>query len=77
MGMGSRLALLMLTAVLEDAYPPGVPPGAPVERPDPDFETAFCPVCGTESSETQGNRYWCQVCGIWFTPDETATTRTD
>lgn len=44
MGTGLRLALLMLTALLTDVYPPGRPPGAP--PPGNNFETAACPVCG-------------------------------
>ena len=73
MGTASRLALLMLTAILGFAYAPGPPPG---DEPTEPVETAVHSVCGTKSSTQSGNRYWCRVCELWFTPDETVTPGT-
>lgn len=77
MGTGSRLTLVMLTAILVCAYPPAPPPGASSGAPDDDFETAIHSECGTESDSPSGGRFWCEVCGGYFTPDETAEARTD
>jgi len=73
MGMGSRIALLMLVAILDSAYPPSDPPGAGQKAA---VETAVHSACGTKSAVKSGNRYWCRECGEWFTPDETATPGT-
>jgi hypothetical protein len=76
MGVGSRLGLLMLTALLCDAYPPYRPPGSSSGAPDDDFETAVCPACGSESDEKSGNRYWCEDCSSYFIPGETSDSET-
>jgi hypothetical protein len=68
----SRLALLMLTAIL-GAYPPGDPPG---NGSADSVETAVHSACGTKSGMKEGNRYWCRLCEIWFFPDEIATSET-
>jgi hypothetical protein len=68
MGRGSRLALLMLTATVA-VYPPSDPPG---DGPMGPVETAVHSACGRKSASKSGNRYWCRVCEIWFTPDKTA-----
>jgi hypothetical protein len=68
----SRLALLMLTAIL-GVYPPGNPPGSGSAD---SVETAVHLACGTKSGVKEGNRYWCRLCEIWFSPDETATSET-
>jgi hypothetical protein len=74
MRTGSRVApLLTLMAILLCVYAPGDPPGAESVKP---VETVVHTVCGTESGEKSGNRYWCQTCGIWFTPDERVRTGT-
>ena len=72
MGTGSRLALMFLTAIVA-VYPPSDPPG---DGPTAPVETAVHSACGTKSASKSGNRYWCRVCGIWFTPDETAGSGT-
>ena len=76
MGTGSRLGLLMLTAILGGAYPPSRPPGSPSGAPDDDFGTAICPACRRESDRKSGNRYWCEYCSDHFVPDETAGPET-
>lgn len=63
MGTGVRLALLMLTGLLADAYPPGVPPGSP--PPGGGFETAPCPVCGRDCTPKSG-RFYCERCNKYF-----------
>ena len=66
MGTGSRLGLLILTAILGGNIPPYRPPGAPL--PGDDFETATCPVCGSESDVKSGDRFYCEVCDKYFRP---------
>jgi hypothetical protein len=66
MGTGSRLALLMLTAILGD-FPPGPPPGAP-PADAVSVHAAPCPRpnCGGEGESKSGYRYSCYRCGRTF-----------
>jgi hypothetical protein len=67
MGIRSRLTLLMLTGLL-GTTPPSRPPGFNGNPVEP----AACPTCCTTSMKKSGNRYWCRICEIWFTPRKTA-----
>ena len=71
MGTGSRLSLLMLTAIL-GVYPPSNPPGSGSAA---SVEPAVHSACGRKSAVKEGKRYWCRLCETWFLPDETATPR--
>ena len=66
MGTGSRLGLLILTAILDGNIPPYRPPGPSL--PDDGFETAYCPDCGSESDVKSGNRFYCEFCNKYFKP---------
>lgn len=66
MGMGSRLGLLILTAILGGSIPPYRPPGPP--SPDDDFERAICPVCQNESDMKSGSLFYCEYCDEYFEP---------
>lgn len=66
MGTGSRLGLLILTAILGGNIPPHRPPGP--SSPDDDFEMAICPDCRNESDAKSGNLFYCEYCNKYFKP---------
>jgi hypothetical protein len=71
MGIGMRLTLLMLTAILSDNVPPVDPPGSDPGVPEKDIEIGTCPVCGLETDERSGDRFWCPYHGFFTSVKQT------
>ena len=68
MGTGTRLALLMLMAIL-GKYDPHRPPGGRSGVPAVGVGIAPCPLCDELSDTKPGNLFWCEDCRIWFDSD--------
>jgi hypothetical protein len=66
MGTRTRLALLLLIAVLGDSNPLNKPPGPSIQD---DIAIAECPG-GHKCDGKPGGLFWCEIDAKWFDPDK-------
>ncbi len=66
MATASRLAFLMVTAILGVQMPPGRPPGQDPSKRGKIADIAKCPRCHRESDIRSRKGFYCEKCGKHF-----------